>query len=983
MILVFFLIPLILAVSSVPLPAPSSIIDVLSADVQYSYFLRHLQKLGLVPLINSLENITVLAPINSAYASDRQDESLTKYLINQPFSIGELGVNDIVFNTLYNNYPIIISPDFKSKEYTVDYVASFIELDIYAKHQHSYIHAIDHLLPPKPSICDFLLDDDLGSISIFKQLIISVFHKSHHKKLTVPSCDSFFNSSKTLLIPTNDFLFNSLPNDTLNYYLTLHRVLQNEKFSLTKDAEYDLRNSLLKFIKLLMIPDLIAGVNGTDNETHRNLNGNKFNFNWHNNSLTVNNLLSTKESFVLSNGAVHIFDKQNGANFFISLKLPIKKLSPRDLLYSLHYSNFVRELKFRKLLHLIDSPHLSQTVFLNKNQRDDIVKDELFEVASFNQKQSLLYQFANESIDINDYSNSSKIHKLLNSKMCSSKRIGSCFKLKFLASTSRNSSTITINDENKIAHGPFKSNQTFIYIVDSEIETPSSFKHTMGPLISSGFFEHHLEHIKIDKESCLTTLGYLNKFDLFHLDDNYHGYSIFLPCGITNPREEGELTINKASKGSWNSLGLILDHLKSNPYLFKDLLKGFFIEDLIYSDFGLDDNIDTKIITRNLRGDLINVSESYYNGEINHRIKLNLTELSIPLNSDVLFNQGVVHIINRVLFPENFHVSLYDLIQTTIKDSKFSFLKLLELYPNLLKKLGLLGKDKDKFNSSKYSLLIPTSESLKDFNITSNFDNLLNFLQFHLIPNNQLDPLLDCITSSNTSSHFKTKTNLTDTQLVCSYDKSNNKYFLRLDDDSNMNTMGYNKDHEVVILSHGCTSIHRNRESDLSCVFLIDKPLNLSWLQKDDGFLHIHLGFISIGIGIILGLILFGTVMLSVIVCLGASNKSKNSNGIHTDFSNTPGQSFMRVTSDEEEPTFDHGYETDDDMLRTEREQLLPIHGKKRKKGHYGSINQINSLRDNNGAIPTNSLGNKSAPRTIRSSNNIRALNRDFNLPGA
>lgn len=47
---------------------PVTVIDILSNSVEFSYFLRQLQRSMLVPYLNQLNNFTLVAPTNSAFA---------------------------------------------------------------------------------------------------------------------------------------------------------------------------------------------------------------------------------------------------------------------------------------------------------------------------------------------------------------------------------------------------------------------------------------------------------------------------------------------------------------------------------------------------------------------------------------------------------------------------------------------------------------------------------------------------------------------------------------------------------------------------------------------------------------------------------------------------------------------------------------------------------------------------------------------------
>ena len=117
------------------------------------------------------------------------------------------------------------------------------------------------------------------------------------------------------------------------------------------------------------------------------------------------------------------------------------------------------------------------------------------------------------------------MHSLLDTKLCSKKKIGGCFKLKFSISNRKNN--ITVNDEVHIqAYTPI-ANESVVFVANGEITPPVNLKHSLGDLISSGAVHRHLENIEIDQGSCLKTLEYINRFGLSSLRDNDEGYSIF------------------------------------------------------------------------------------------------------------------------------------------------------------------------------------------------------------------------------------------------------------------------------------------------------------------------------------------------------------------------------------------------------------------------------------------------------------------------
>ena len=90
-----------------------------------------------------------------------------------------------------------------------------------------------------------------------------------------------------------------------------------------------------------------------------------------------------------------------------------------------------------------------------------------------------------------------------------------------------------------------------------------------------------------------------------------------------------------------------------------------------------------------------------------------------------------------------------------------------------------------------------------------------------------------------------------------------------------------------------------------------------------------HLGLVSVGVGVILGLIIFGGVMVGLMFCIG---KEKKNNKDDFEFPR-PDSGFMSVlTDDDEYVPYDRGYETDVDVLRTETDALLPSHMKRKKR---------------------------------------------------
>lgn len=960
-----------------PTPTPGNIIDILSSQAQYSYFLRHLQVKGMVPLINSLENVTILAPINSAFIDGNIDfkaDLFLRYIINQKVRVGWLGKDEVIYSTLYplnkhDNYTVSIVPNCETKEYVIDNISAIVDPDIYAKNQYLFIQGIEKLLPMKPDLCDVLLNKQPTlingkDISFIKTLFQTVLDKE--------SCQKYLELTRTLFLPTDDYIFNSLSPMQQQYYLSLFDILLTTDFmTTTKEAKQEFVTDIYNLLDYLKLSPLVVGANGTSNLTYKGFRKNKVHLDLKDHRFLVNGV-AAEGDMVMANGVIHIFDHQkNQPDFFKALNVPIVDMIPRKVLNALHFTKFTKELRFRNLQYLIDGTSSYQSLFLDINSRDDIQDDAIsmntneLEAQSFSSKQTILYQFG-DSINITkEMVNKNEVYKLIPSRLCSKKKIGGCFDLKVASTKINNQVVATLNDDLEIIDGPIDvGNSSFLYIVDSDIAGPVNLKHALGDIMSSGSVPRHTEHFAVDKQSCLTTLEYLNKFKLLSLPDNSQGYSIFLPCAM-HAQNQG--------KNNWDDLGLVYNYLQTNPKLFKDIMKGMFIEDLIYTDN------EKSRTTTNLNGDVVQIKSVSKNGE-ESTMKLNNTELEVPPNSDILFNQGVIHLIDKVMLPDYFQVPFLDLIKTTV-DEKYpnhDILSLIDLFPKIGLALGLNGP-----TSKPYSLLVPSADAMKEFNITTNYEKILEFIEFHLIPNDQLGKLLTCVGEDHYDKNISDiRTNLTQTSLTCYQSKSGNRYLKLVEPvtkSTRLGALSYNKDREVKIINHGCTQVRRDRKSlkDLQCVFLIEKPLNLQWLRpKNDNLLHVHLGFISLGIGIIFGLIIFGMVMFFIILCVGKGDKKTNK----VTFDENPSNNqihFMRVRIDNEDlPVHDRGYDTDIDILR-DNDEFLPLYGTKKiyKKRDYGSTrNQEPSSNNIN-----NSLHPVSGPRNIK--NSVSSLSRDRNIP--
>lgn len=912
-LILWWYIALVVAVSRVslsegitPSASPSNVVDVLSSDVQFSYFLRQLQRSGMIPILNELSNYTLIAPVNLAYARKGEQEAQQedvdgkvnkhlRYVIKQPVHLDKSIKEPIVYETYYQTnskyYPLIISQDVSLDQLLVDGKAAIVEPNLYASNQNAYVQGTDELLDEKDLLCDVLMSHNAEhdqvqghNISFIKSLFQSTFGDTNsevsHNTLPIDiplSCNEFMRKSRTFFLPTDSLVEESISNLQRRYYLLISSSIEQD-IELTERAVYEIKRDIVKFLEYLMIGEYVGGINGSS-ESIKAVNGElSYDVSLEEGSgrlVLNNNVIASVSPIAYSDQVLHIFDTQRNQKayddgFFSQLGIPLTPLVPRKVLYALHYSKFLEELYFRSLGNLIDSNKVNFTLFLNpsdldKNLGSNMIRKTPYQThRRFNGLEQVHYHFYDEVF------NTTVIEELgtnfnvsyLTSLLCRSREIGSCFKNKVFSVLDAATGTYkhVLDGDITIASPPyFAVDDSTIYILDDDLEAPESLKTTLVNLITSNGVSI-LPRVQFDLKTCLKTMHYFDYFKLFALENNNKGYTLFLPCGSGRG---GFTSLAKDDQDAWNSLGLYMNYLVSKPDIFKSVMQNLILEGLIYSDFA--SNPGNVFNTTTLDNENLNITALSV-GELESIWRVNHTNLLVPLGSELFFDKGLIHLTDMVLIPDSLEITLLDLIKTTYDDSyaDYNMLELLEKLPVVRDLLGLDG------GSSEYSLLIPEPSSLKDFNISANFFRLYDFLQFHLIPNSELTNLLTCMDegyseNSTDSTVSLVHTNITDGVLRCVYRPKKNRYFLQHHRGDSVEALGYNRDHEVEVIAHGCSKFHK--ESQGPCVFLIEKPLNLEWLNKpSDNLLHVHLRIISIGVGIILGLFLMGSAIFGFLI---------------------------------------------------------------------------------------------------------------------
>ncbi|KAG0683600.1 hypothetical protein C6P40_001221 [Pichia californica] len=803
-----------------------SIIDILSSNESYSHLLLTLQRSDLIDYVNELENITFLAPINDAFenhnipiGSKMDKNDLNRFIID-----------DIIFRDDFNGIKIVSTLNFFGSPYIdnfqipvlLDHRSNDEDNDAYYVVENSNVLYDDQYLPTVNNI--FLTIDDL--LLDPKENICQYFQNTLNRN----TGDEHFKIFSSLLISDNTCKSMKMSNMTFLIPSDNSLNLNN----IEKKYLYNIRglNDKNLFISNFLINGIIGGnLNNTDNNIIIRKNWNNDNLLFSSSYLgdeiiINNNIHSTSSNYLLSDGIIHYFEDIL-FDYNDTKKFPI--FTPRKYLIGLDYEDFVDEIDFRRLSDYIDNNFINQTIFVSNDYK-------IFGSL----KNQMLYHFitGNDEINIDFPFNE---NKLLNSKFCvdidTDKDSNNynledekfCQKIKFELSPY---GEMTLNSNSKIINKkPYKVGNTSIFILDDDISIPPKLQTAMASELT-GFGK---------------SISFFKKFNYYKkLSKDNSIYTIFLPA--TN---------------LWNKLDLTLDYLISNPKLLEKILENLIIKGIIYHDFEGIKDFET------FENSKIQISKS--NSFDNELIINNLTNINISFESEILYSNGVIHPINDNLpLPLGMRITNLDLFSA--QDS-FEFEKIL----NLLNLTSVLDSNKG------YSIMLPSSKSLLQENITNiiDIDFLEKFAKLHILPPGSLDMILDCYSSSSSSSSsfplldndfesdFKNSstsipTLMNGTHLTCR-ELASGGMLLSITEGSG---------NEVRILRHGIVIDNTTITSGL---LLLDRPLNPLWMNHNDNKLYLHLPLFAIFVGILIGIV-FVLLMCGCCLILTFGNSKKKFN---------------------------------------------------------------------------------------------------------
>lgn len=252
--------------------------------------------------------------------------------------------------------------------------------------------------------------------------------------------------------------------------------------------------------------------------------------------------------------------------------------------------------------------------------------------------------------------------------------------------TSHSSGTLFINWQ-PIVSEPFELGNATIYVVPGEIPAPPTFSMAIGPL----FMSSH-------------SLNFLDELGLVNLPLS-NSWTLLLP-----------------SREAWEQQKLLMAYMDSNNVALREFFNGLIFSTPIYSD-------SKKVATRQLSGDLAEVE--IVKSSTSSDYSVNVTGTVMTASSvDILFDNGVAHIIDEVVLPPTIEITPKELITAGGRDA----------FIDLLEERGFGYALDPKEN---YTIVVPNLESMRKANYTSENPQLDTLLKLHLIPGNHSQDMFE------------------------------------------------------------------------------------------------------------------------------------------------------------------------------------------------------------------------------------------------
>ncbi|KAA8915139.1 hypothetical protein TRICI_002708 [Trichomonascus ciferrii] len=425
--------------------AVATIIDVLSGSVQYSTLLRHVKRLGLVPLINETRNLTLVAPVNSAFAGVGDGEITEQLLLYHLLNGTVLSTavdKEAVVDSLNAGQSVLVSKNSEG-ELKFNKKSTVVEPDVNAEASvRGVVQAVDTLLDMPRGLCQEMADDGLRQSNTFSQFVTLELACSEDGGLPRPT---------TILAPSDLAFEKQFIDVELNYLL--HPAASEDRMKILD------RHMVDGFVRpQAMDARTVATYDGVPLELTP--------------SMTVNDTYhANNHTTLVENGVIYSYN-----DLFVDVEF-----TPQKYIYGLGVDDFVKEIEARGFEGMINDSSIQQTVFVpismisNNN-----------EAGPLKSKSALLYHFVQGQYHLDDFIGQSL---LMTTQMETSKLLGAHQRLRFVSSLS---GAFYLNGVPIVSEEYIVGN-TSIYLVGDDLDLPPSLSQAVGPFFQSSYSLQFLE----------------------------------------------------------------------------------------------------------------------------------------------------------------------------------------------------------------------------------------------------------------------------------------------------------------------------------------------------------------------------------------------------------------------------------------------------------------------------------------------------------
>lgn len=851
----------------------TTIIDILSSSAQFSIVLSHLQRHGLIPLINEARNITFFAPSNDAFLdvpSEAVTEDLLRYhILNATFLTKELEQYKDIGLTSAMHPSYLISTEFKTpttqskkhpkpaphlanmqvlinkspnpdKDADEPFIysvgsspnapAHIVEPDLKASKTRGIVHVVNKLMQPPKPVCELLRDNPNT------QLFFAIF--AAENDCTQP----VFTAPSTLFVPS-DTAFAKQLSDVERDYLLSEWARDDRRALLKRHTA----GSLL--VASPLVPDLAKDTRHSDKALLHANDGSAWSVSA---AMTVNDTLTaTAANRLAADGVVHSYDAflaADGGNVHSLLNLSAEKH-----LLVLGAAAFVREVEFRGLSGFINGTMREKQTVLAPVEDADSVKmrfalgkyqNTLKETQNtIDEDQNTLIDHSNtfresplpsnifaESIpstlyhfvdgqyhfDVKEIANS---NYLLTSK-ASLKRLGYGFQ-RIKVTAEEDTGDIYLNYHDKILSGPYVVGNTSIYLIDGFLDVPPSLDLAVGSVLQAS-----------------RSASYLDQLGLLSLPSS-NGWTVLLPTTV-----------------AWKRLGLVTTYLESNTTALRSVLESHILKVPFYSNSEttkteLYNGKNVTVSTRPVHGkrELVASSYSSHLSDIGYYpLNIYVNELEYRVESaNVLSNSGVIHSVNSITIPDSVTIGVEHILNS-IDATLFVDLLVARNMSHVLSP------------GASYTILAPSNKVLTANNISVDTPHIDTLLRLLILPSNPVDKLFrgDETESLQENVHLSAREVDVDMYVVKIVESSSN--------------------HEIRVLNRGDTS-RSTHASGFSTVLYVDNFFSPDWVARPPFIppFRLRTSF-AILLGVVFGAILiFFAISVALLFFLGSRRKSSQS----------------------------------------------------------------------------------------------------------